>query len=227
MLLVGERGHFTWHFAQGLLSSIATKYREDPNQSFPSGSTLIFPETPQSVLKYVEQFVRSGGFDALHSGAAPYPGTGVRGLVRLQSVTSELGIMELHMRASRDIALVQGFLSRHSSWATANQRRAGTTANPELFIIIAEYDRKLYKVHCKKCEMERRGRQTTRGTLRCIGVIRHLVEYPFPRGPFDLIARDQDGVWTVTCSAAMLQVDFVPRKDHEIMGHLDLVHLAD
>jgi hypothetical protein len=227
VLLVGERGKFPWHVAQGLLKKIATKYQETPSDYFPSGMTLNFPQTPSVVLKYVEQFIRTGGFDALHSGAALYPGSDVRALVHLQSVAQELGIAELETRATRDVALVQGFLTRHSSWVVANERRNARMANPELFIIVAEFDGKLYKVHCRKREMEKRGRQTTRGTLRCVGVIRHIVEYPFPSGPFDLIARDHDGFWTVTCSAAMLQVDFVLKRDQEVDGHLDLLQLAD
>ena len=119
MLLVGERGQLKWRVAQGLLKSLATKYQEESSFPFPSGLRLEFLQTPGQVLQYVQQFVKSGGAEALHSGSARYPGSDVRALVHLHSVASELGIVELEARASRDIALVQGFLKRHSAWAEA------------------------------------------------------------------------------------------------------------
>ena len=81
-------------------------------------------------------------------------------------------------------------------------------------------------IHCRQHEIPERGRKTTRGTLRCVGVIRHFLNFLLPPGPFDVVARDRDRCWTVACNAAMLKVDFVLPRDQEIPGHLDLLEVA-
>ena len=222
MTLTGERGLFELQIDQGRLTNIATKYRQKLSNLFPSGKTLYFPQTPQSVLRYVGQFVSYGSVDALYPGAESYPRSNLQALVHLQNIASELGIVELEERASRDIALAQRFLDTNSRWTLAIERRG----NPELFVIMAEYGNRLYSVHCRRHQLEMRGRQVTRGTLHCMGVVNHFPDRALPPGPFEVVAADKDELWTVTCSVAMLRVAFPLRRGLDIAGHLTLINFA-
>ena len=146
--------------------------------------------------------------------------------MHLESVVGEMGIRELEMRASRDIELAEDHLFRESPRVMSNKRTTGVITNHEVFTIIAECENEIYKIHCRQHEMSKRGRKMTRGTLRCVGVIRHFLNYLLSPGPFDIVARDRDGYWTVTCSVATLQVDYVLPRIQEIAVHLDLLEVA-